>query len=145
MCVYPGRRANGRSERYTSTSECKNKSTPELLAFRNFITHSSLSAPSRPNILNARNSHQFLMAAETQPPVQSSSTTDSPSTTVQTQTQEALSQRYSSSSTLAPVPDELRGSELTFKETGYEKTFLFAKNNTFIQMDGDTIQTFQLR
>lgn len=44
-----------------------------------------------------------------------------------------------------PVPTELRGSELTFEETGYEKTFLFADNNTFIQMDGDLIQTFQLR
>lgn len=43
------------------------------------------------------------------------------------------------------VPNDLRGSELTFEETGYEKTFLFADNNTFIQMDGDLIQTFQLR
>lgn len=45
----------------------------------------------------------------------------------------------------SPVPNELRGSELTFEETGHEKTFLFAQNNTFIQMDGDLIQTFQLR
>ncbi|XP_021696167.1 contactin-associated protein-like 4 isoform X2 [Aedes aegypti] len=82
---------------------------------------------------------------QTQPPVQQLTTANSPSTTVQTQTQEALSQRYSSSSTQPPMPDELRGSELTFKETGYEKTFMFAKNNTFIQMDGETIQTFQLR
>lgn len=66
------------------------------------------------------------------------------SSTVRTQPQEVWS-LHSSSSTLAPVPDEMRGSELTFKETGYEKTFMFAKNNTFIQMDGDTIQTFQLR
>lgn len=44
-----------------------------------------------------------------------------------------------------PVPHELRGPELTFEETGREKTFLFAANNTFIQMDGDLIQTFQLR
>ena len=44
-----------------------------------------------------------------------------------------------------PVPNELRSSELTFEETGHEKTFLFAQNNTFIQMDGDLIQTFQLR
>ncbi|XP_062553411.1 axotactin-like isoform X3 [Armigeres subalbatus] len=88
---------------------------------------------------------QCTNETQTQPPVQQLTTTDSPSTTVQTQTQEVLSQRYSSSSTLAPVPDELRGSELTFKETGYEKTFMFAKNNTFIQMDGETIQTFQLR
>lgn len=44
-----------------------------------------------------------------------------------------------------PVPIEQRGPELTFAETGQEKTFIFAKNNTFIQMDGDIIQTFQLR
>lgn len=79
-----------------------------------------------------------------QPPVPLTTTVDPSSTSVRTQTQEAWS-LHSSSSTLAPVPDELRGSELTFKETGYEKTFMFAKNNTFIQMDGETIQTFQLR
>ncbi|XP_033149353.1 uncharacterized protein LOC117134775 [Drosophila busckii] len=44
-----------------------------------------------------------------------------------------------------PVPIEQRGPELTFAETGQGKTFVFAKNNTFIQMDGDIIQTFQLR
>lgn len=44
-----------------------------------------------------------------------------------------------------PVPIEQRGPELTFAETGQGKTFMFAKNNTFIQMDGDIIQTFQLR
>ncbi|XP_053955451.1 axotactin isoform X1 [Anastrepha ludens] len=44
-----------------------------------------------------------------------------------------------------PMPFEQRGPELTFAETGKEKTFVFAKNNTFIQMDGDIIQTFQLR
>lgn len=42
-------------------------------------------------------------------------------------------------------PFEERGSELTFEETGHEKTFMFAQNNTFIQIDGETIQTFQLR
>lgn len=45
----------------------------------------------------------------------------------------------------SPIPYEQRNSELTFEETGYEKTFMFAQNNTFIQMDGDLIQTFQLR
>lgn len=35
--------------------------------------------------------------------------------------------------------------ELTFEENRQQKTFLFAQDNTFIQMDGDTIQTFQLR
>ncbi|XP_052893311.1 axotactin [Anopheles moucheti] len=79
-----------------------------------------------------------------QPPVPLTTTVDPYSSSVRTQTQEAWS-LHSSSSTLAPVPDEMRGSELTFKETGYEKTFMFAKNNTFIQMDGETIQTFQLR
>ncbi|XP_053684108.1 axotactin isoform X1 [Sabethes cyaneus] len=89
---------------------------------------------------------QCANETQTQPPVQPLTTTSSSSTTsVRTQTQETALQQYSSSSTVAPVPDELRGSELTFKETGYEKTFMFAKNNTFIQMDGETIQTFQLR
>lgn len=37
------------------------------------------------------------------------------------------------------------GSDIAFDESGHEKTFLFAKNNTFIQMDGDLISTFQLR
>lgn len=38
--------------------------------------------------------------------------------------------------------------ELVFKETEKqkpEKEFMFAQNNTFIQIDGDTIKTFQLR
>ncbi|XP_059608344.1 axotactin [Phlebotomus argentipes] len=43
------------------------------------------------------------------------------------------------------LPYEFRGSDLTFEESGHEKTFLFAQNNTFIQLDGDIIQTFQLR
>lgn len=81
---------------------------------------------------------------QTPAPVQQLTTTTSPSPST-TPPQESVPQQYSSSSTVAPVPDELRGSELTFKETGHEKTFMFAKNNTFIQLDGDTIQTFQLR
>lgn len=44
-----------------------------------------------------------------------------------------------------PVPREERGPELTFQETGKHKTFMFAQSNTFIQIDGDIIQTFQLR
>ncbi|XP_044268861.1 contactin-associated protein like 5-1 isoform X3 [Tribolium madens] len=43
------------------------------------------------------------------------------------------------------VPKEKRGPELTFQETGNENTFMFAQSNTFIQIDGDIIQTFQLR
>lgn len=41
-----------------------------------------------------------------------------------------------------------QGDELIFKETEKEKPekeFMFAQNNTFIQIDGDTIKTFQLR
>lgn len=44
-----------------------------------------------------------------------------------------------------PVANGGVASDITFDESGHEKTFLFAKNNTFIQMDGDLIQTFQLR
>ncbi|XP_015175861.1 PREDICTED: neurexin-2 isoform X5 [Polistes dominula] len=47
--------------------------------------------------------------------------------------------------TRPPVPKEERGKELTFMESGYEKTFMFAQSNTFIQLDGSGIKTFQLR
>ncbi|XP_012223178.1 axotactin isoform X2 [Linepithema humile] len=47
--------------------------------------------------------------------------------------------------TKPPVPKHQRGKELTFMETGYEKTFMFAQSNTFIQLDGPGIKTFQLR
>jgi hypothetical protein len=67
------------------------------------------------------------------------STEPTPLPTNETQTQ------HPKTSTLAPVPQDARGPELTFAETGYEKTFMFAQNNTFIQMDGELIQTFQLR
>ncbi|KAG5872607.1 hypothetical protein JTB14_002128 [Gonioctena quinquepunctata] len=40
---------------------------------------------------------------------------------------------------------EKRGPQLTFQENGNENTFMFAQSNTFIQIDGDIIQTFQLR
>jgi hypothetical protein len=43
------------------------------------------------------------------------------------------------------VPKDKRGPQLTFQETGNENTFMFAQSNTFIQIDGDIIQTFQLR
>ncbi|ENN70546.1 hypothetical protein YQE_12721, partial [Dendroctonus ponderosae] len=43
------------------------------------------------------------------------------------------------------IPKEKRGPKLTFQETGTENTFMFAQSNTFIQIDGDIIQTFQLR
>jgi hypothetical protein len=44
-----------------------------------------------------------------------------------------------------PVPIDKRGEELTFAETGHHKVFMFAKSNTFIQLDGNRIPTFQLR
>ncbi|KAL3275553.1 hypothetical protein HHI36_020309 [Cryptolaemus montrouzieri] len=40
---------------------------------------------------------------------------------------------------------ENRGPMLTFQETGNQNIFMFAQSNTFIQIDGDIIQTFQLR
>lgn len=43
------------------------------------------------------------------------------------------------------VPSVQRGPQLTFQETGNQNTFMFAQSNTFIQIDGDMIQTFQLR
>lgn len=43
------------------------------------------------------------------------------------------------------VPKVQRGPQLTFQETGNQNTFMFAQSNTFIQIDGDMIQTFQLR
>ncbi|XP_054286354.1 axotactin-like isoform X2 [Macrosteles quadrilineatus] len=43
------------------------------------------------------------------------------------------------------VPFEQRGIELTFPETGHHKVFMMAKNNAFIQLDGNRIKTFQLR
>ncbi|XP_075160242.1 axotactin isoform X2 [Haematobia irritans] len=73
-------------------------------------------------------------------------TTREPSTTESSVAQPSytLSPAYGDSET-SPVPFEQRGPELTFAETGQEKTFVFAENNTFIQIDGDIIQTFQLR
>lgn len=54
-----------------------------------------------------------------------------------------------SSSVPAPppltVPLDKRGEELTFEETGHHRVFMFAKSNTFIQLDGNRIPTFQLR
>ncbi|KMR03921.1 contactin-associated 2 [Lasius niger] len=47
--------------------------------------------------------------------------------------------------TKPPVPRHQRGKELTFMESGHEKTFMFAQSNTFIQLDGSGITTFQLR
>lgn len=75
-------------------------------------------------------------------------------THLQTTTKDPLITELQSTSTNPPTvsiipPDEPvangGASDTAFDESGHEKTFLFAKNNTFIQMDGDLIQTFQLR
>lgn len=46
---------------------------------------------------------------------------------------------------IPPIPPSDRDRFLTFAETGHHTTFMFAKDNTFIQLDGDVIQRFQLR
>ena len=87
----------------------------------------------------------FLYLPDTLPPFLQT-TTREPSTTESAlpQLPYTFSPAYGDSET-SPVPFEQRGPELTFAETGKEKTFVFAENNTFIQIDGDIIQTFQLR
>ncbi|XP_076275482.1 axotactin isoform X2 [Rhynchophorus ferrugineus] len=54
-------------------------------------------------------------------------------------------QNVTASQNSSVIPKEKRGPKLTFQETGSENTFMFAQSNTFIQIDGDIIQTFQLR
>ncbi|KAI8426434.1 hypothetical protein MSG28_005270, partial [Choristoneura fumiferana] len=46
---------------------------------------------------------------------------------------------------IPPIPPSDRDRFLTFAESGHHRTFMFAKDNTFIQLDGDIIQRFQLR
>lgn len=46
---------------------------------------------------------------------------------------------------IPPIPPSDRDRYLTFAESGHHRTFMFAKNNTYIQLDGDIIQRFQLR
>ncbi|XP_049874531.1 axotactin isoform X2 [Pectinophora gossypiella] len=46
---------------------------------------------------------------------------------------------------IPPIPPSDRDRFLTFAESGHHRTFMFAKDNTFIQLDGDVIQRFQLR
>ncbi|XP_050669138.1 axotactin isoform X2 [Leptidea sinapis] len=46
---------------------------------------------------------------------------------------------------IPPIPPSNRDRYLTFAESGHHQTFMFAKDNTFIQLDGDIIQRFQLR
>ncbi|XP_017863815.1 PREDICTED: uncharacterized protein LOC108614281 [Drosophila arizonae] len=85
----------------------------------------------------------FLLSTTREP-----STTESSLASYNTQSPAQLPAGYNGGRMMGgttPVPIEQRGPELTFAETGQGKTFMFAKNNTFIQMDGDIIQTFQLR
>lgn len=57
-----------------------------------------------------------------------------------------MNQNYEfGTSTLAPIAPNDRGAELTFAESGYYTVFMMAKNNAFIQLDGNRIPTFQLR
>lgn len=46
---------------------------------------------------------------------------------------------------IPPIPPSDRDRFLTFAESGHHQTFMFANDNTYIQLDGDIIQRFQLR
>ncbi|XP_013140264.1 PREDICTED: contactin-associated protein like 5-3 isoform X2 [Papilio polytes] len=73
-----------------------------------------------------------------------------PQTTVQpSSTLSSVATTNISTSTYAtnipPIPPSDRDRFLTFAESGHHQTFMFAKDNTYIQLDGDIIQRFQLR
>ncbi|XP_043284971.1 uncharacterized protein axo isoform X2 [Venturia canescens] len=72
----------------------------------------------------------------------STTTTSTPSTTTASTPRPTFSPPEP---TRPPIPKHKRGKELTFMESGHEKTFMFAQSNTFIQLDGSGIKTFQLR
>ncbi|KAK9892824.1 hypothetical protein WA026_022286 [Henosepilachna vigintioctopunctata] len=57
----------------------------------------------------------------------------------------AFFKAQSLTSNVSTISNASRGPMLTFQETGNGNTFMFAQSNTFIQIDGDIIQTFQLR
>lgn len=60
----------------------------------------------------------------------------------------SVDKQVNQTKTTTIVTVDTQGDELVFKETEKEKPereFMFAQNNTFIQIDGDTIKTFQLR
>lgn len=82
---------------------------------------------------------------DTLPPFPQTTRSTIASTSIQTTERTDRVERDSGETSTLSIPTEQRGYELTFRETGQETTFLFAQNNTFIQMDGDVIQTFQLR
>lgn len=93
---------------------------------------------------------QITEAAEVLPtqsttPAIISTSSQAPIVTVKPQYPMMIQTPKDSNRSTPPLPFDQRGSELTFEETGHDKTFMFAQNNTFIQMDGEIIQTFQLR
>lgn len=72
-------------------------------------------------------------------------TTAIPSHLNSTQTSKDANETDSKIPAVTPVPIETQD-ELIFSDSGTPvKEFMFAQNNTFIQIDGDTIKTFQLR
>lgn len=87
----------------------------------------------------------FSLITDTLPPYLTSSTQDPTTISLNESSLKVNNVPVIDNSTNNSVPLDSRGAELTFKETGYEKQFMFAQNNTFIQIDGDTIQRFQLR
>ncbi|XP_047111390.1 neurexin-4 isoform X1 [Schistocerca piceifrons] len=70
---------------------------------------------------------------------------EKPPVTHSTTTSTTVSPYMIPKTTLPPVPINQRGPELTFEETGHHKVFMFAKRNTYIQLDGNHIPNFQLR
>lgn len=87
----------------------------------------------------------FKYFKDTLPPY--ATTTSTPSNLNVTQTTKDANDTDSKISGVTPVPIETQD-ELIFREKSKGlpiKEFMFAQNNTFIQIDGDTIKTFQLR
>lgn len=80
----------------------------------------------------------FLFVADTQLPVVATSAKNHQITAVEASTSTAATTTVSDQ----PIDQSV---ELSFEENREQKTFLFAQDNTFIQLDGDPIQTFQLR
>ncbi|XP_023314023.1 uncharacterized protein LOC106648034 isoform X2 [Trichogramma pretiosum] len=94
----------------------------------------------------------IFVTTETAATLSDSSSTGSPSTTPSSDSDSGSSSTSSpvvtfvpTKPTRPPVPKHKRGKELTFMETGHERTFMFAQSNTFIQLDGPGIKQFQLR
>ena len=92
-----------------------------------------------------------IVFADTQPKTYMESEDEPEGFTGEQEAQKTVGQRQDTLSssvpapTPTPVPRDKRGEELTFAETGHHRVFMFAKSNTFIQLDGNRIPTFQLR